>query len=49
MGVRGQEIRRILAGAKESMNRLLIEIVDYMRAVALLYQVTKQDMANSIM
>ena len=31
------------------MNRLLIEIVDYMRAVASSYQVTKQDMANSIM
>ena len=49
MGVRGQQIRRIIPAAKESMNRLLIEIVDYMRAVASSYQVTKQDMANSIM
>lgn len=37
------------ASAKEKLNILLIDIVNYMRAVSLTYHLSKKDIANSIM
>ena len=49
MGVKGEQIRHIEAGAREEMNRLLIDVIDYLRAVSKSYELNAKDIANSIM
>lgn len=48
MGVREDKIRVITPAAREVMNRLLIDVSGYLRSVALQYQLTQRELADSL-
>lgn len=48
MGVKDEKIRVITPAAREGMNRLLIDVSGYLRSVALQYQLTQRELADSL-
>jgi hypothetical protein len=49
MGMKGEQLRPVLPAAREELNRLMVEIVEYLKAVARTYELSQKDIANSIM
>lgn len=46
--MREDKIRAISPAAREVMNRLLIDVNGYLRSVALQYQLTQRELADSL-